>query len=114
MTNTEKGFFKYDEKNDREWFEIELNREFPYSRAAIQDYASRMGVTPRTWVLDAIVWFMHECDRQGAHGSSAPTRERTERKSVPAWRVRIAERLYEAADELSGIAHADEDENGIG
>ena len=89
-----KGFFKYDEQADREWFEIELHNGTPFSRATIQDYARCMDKTPNDWVHDALVWFMHECDRQGAHGTPTPVRKPVERKPVPAWRTRLADRLY--------------------
>ena len=64
------SFFKYDKETGREWIEIELKPGRPLSRATIQDYARCMGVKPEIWVSDALVWFMHECDRQGAHGST--------------------------------------------
>lgn len=98
-----KGFFKYDEKADREWFEIELDPGTPYSRANIQDYARSMGVKPEAWVLDGLVWWMHECDRQGAHGNhDARTTDYTPpREPVAAWRVRLSEWLYGLADRIN-------------
>lgn len=97
------GFFKYDKEANREWFEIELTPGTPYSRATIQDYARCMNRSPEDWVLDALVWFMHECDRQGAHGSQEHMYPRTERKRVAPWRTRLADRFYGWADSLAGL-----------
>ena len=98
-----KGFFKYDEAANREWFEVELTPGTPYSRATIQDYARSMNVEPENWVLDALVWFMHECDRQGAHGNfeDRTTDYRPPRAPVARWRVRVSEWLYGLADKIN-------------
>lgn len=101
-----KGFFKYDKAADREWIEIELHRSGPYTRATIQDYARCMNVSPDDWVHDALVWFMHECDRQGAHREATPVRK-LPKKPVPAWRVRLADRLYGWAMKLDGTEDDD-------
>lgn len=108
MADSRKKFFHYDEKTDREWFEIELSTQAPYSRATIQDYARCMNRTPRVWVYDALVWFMQECDRQGAHGAP-PTQAHTaeEHPHVPAWKKRLAERLYGLAMKLDGTENDD-------
>lgn len=102
------GFFKYDEANDREWFEIELKRSGPFSRARIQDYSRAMDKTPNDWVHDALVWFMHECDRQGAHGTPTPVRKPVERKPIPAWKLRLSERLYGWAMKLDDTENDDD------
>ena len=101
------GFFKYDEAADREWIEIELKPGRPLSRATIQDYARCMGVKPENWVSDALVWFMHECDRQGAHGSPTPVKKPVERKQIPPWKIRLADRLYGWAMKLDGTEEKD-------
>ena len=102
-----KGFFKYDEASGREWVEIDLQRSGPYTRATIQDYARCMNVDPRDWVYDALAWFMHECDRQGAHGSPTPVKKPVECKEIPAWKQRMADRLYGLAMKLDGTENKD-------
>ena len=97
------GCFKYDEEADREWLEIELHPDCPISRARIQDYARSTHRKPETWVSDALVWFMHECDRQGAHGSREYLYPKVEKKRVPLWRTQIADRLYGWADKIAGL-----------
>ena len=99
--------FKYNEKTNREWFMIPLYMGTPISRAWIQDYARSMDKSPDDWVQDALVWFMHECDRQGAHGSPAPVKKPVERKPIPAWRIRLADRMYGWAMKLDGSEEAD-------
>jgi len=101
------GFFKWDEKRNREWIEIELKPGRPLSRATIQDYARCMNVEPENWVQDALVWFMHECDRQGAHGRLDPPKKPSERKSVPLWKRQLADRLYGWAMKLDGSEEKD-------
>ena len=98
-----KGFFKYDEKADREWFEIELHNGTPFSRATIQDYSRCMNVNPNDWVHDGLVWWMHECDRQGAHGSQEHMFPKVEKKRVAPWRTKLADTLYGWADKLAGL-----------
>ena len=95
--------FKYNEKSDKEWFMIPLHNGCPISRAWIQDYARCMNVTADVWVQDALVWFMHECDRQGAHGSREYLYPKAEKKEIAPWRIRISETLYGWADKLAGL-----------
>jgi len=98
-----KGFFKYDETTKREWFEVELVPGNPISRAGIQDYAAGMNMEPERWVFDGLVWWMHECDRQGAHGNfQARTKDYAPpREPVARWRVRLSEWLYGLADRIN-------------
>ena len=108
MADSRKKFFHYDEKTDREWFEIELSTQAPYSRATIQDYARCMDRSPRDWVYDALVWFMQECDRQGVHGAPPTSACKAEtRPPVPAWRVRLSEFFYGLAMKLDGSENDD-------
>lgn len=99
----EKGFFKWDETAQREWFEIELKPGTPICRAWIQDYASWAHQTPREWLQDGIVAWMHECDRQGAHGVYVKEKQPQERKKIPMWRTKLADRFYGWADVLAGV-----------
>ena len=97
--------FKYNEKTDKESFVIPLKQGTPFTRARIQDYASCMDTTPDNWVQDAIVWFMHECDRQGAHGRQAaqpidPYAGYTKRAP---WRISLSECLHGLADKVVGL-----------
>ncbi len=95
--------FQYNEKTDKEWFMIPLHMGTPISRAWIQDYARSMDKTPDDWVQDALVWFMHECDRQGAHGNPQPTPVKVERTPPALWRIRVSEVLYGLADKVIGL-----------
>ena len=97
--------FKYNEKSDNEWFMIPLNNGTPMSRAWIQDYARSMNREPDEWVQDALVWFMHECDRQGAHGRQEtkpfdPYAGYTKRAQ---WRIHLSERLHGLAEKVVGL-----------
>lgn len=102
------AFFNYDKEKDREWIEIELHPGTPISRAEIQDYARCMNVKPENWVQDALVWFMHECDRQGAHTPPTPVKKPSEKAQVPQWKKQVADRLYGMAMRLDGTEDADE------
>ncbi len=95
--------FQYNEKTDKEWFMIPLHMGTPISRAWIQDYARSMDKTPDDWVQDALVWFMHECDRQGAHGNPQPAPVKVERTPPALWRIRVSEVLYGLADKVIGL-----------
>ena len=95
------SFFKYDEQNKREWFEVELFPGTLFSRATIQDYARGMGMEPKQWVDEGIAFWMGWCDKQGAHGHQEDIP--TPPPRVPAWRVRLAERFYRIADRLSSV-----------
>ncbi len=97
--------FKYNEKTDKDWFMIPLHMGTPISRAQIQDYASCMNLSPDVWVQDALVWFMHECDRQGAHGKQEeipydPYAGYTKRAQ---WRISLSEWLIGLADKIVGL-----------
>ncbi len=97
--------FVYDKEKDKEWFAIPLHMGTPFSRAWIQDYARSMGCSPDDWVEDALVWFMHECDRQGAHGKQEekpfdPYAGYTKRAR---WRIRLSEWLIGLADKIVGL-----------
>ncbi len=95
--------FRYNEKEDREWFMVPLHMGTPISRAWIQDYARSMDKSPDDWVQDALVWFMHECDRQGAHGTQDPAPVKVERMPPALWRARLSEFLYGLADKVVGL-----------
>ena len=41
--------FRYNEKEDREWFMVPLHMGTPISRAWIQDYARSMDKSPDDW-----------------------------------------------------------------
>lgn len=97
------AFFRYDEATDREWVEIDLKRHPPMSRAAIQDYAAGMGLSPRDWFVEAVVNWMKVCDAQGAHGVYDAKKPPQERKRTPLWRTRLADRLYGWADKIAGV-----------
>lgn len=94
-----KGFFKYDEKTNREWVEIDLKPDTPFSRASFQDYAAWANRSPHDWLIDGLEYWMKECDRQGAHGQyvhvPAP------KPVISRWRVRLSEWLYGLADKIS-------------
>ena len=93
------GFFKYDEKTNREWIEIEHRPGTMLSRATIQDYAAGMHMEPEYWVREGLVAWMGFCDGEGAHG--CPQDQPTPRTRVPAWRVRLAEWFYTIGDKLT-------------
>ena len=97
--------FKYNERTNEEWFMIPLFNGSVISRAGIQDYARCMNVTEDRWMEDAVVWFMHECDRQGAHGQmelkpADPLAGYTKRAP---WRINLSERLHGLADKVVGL-----------
>ena len=52
--NKYSSYFKYDEGTGREWIEVELSREPPFSVATIQDYARWANRSPEDWVCDAL------------------------------------------------------------
>ena len=95
--------FKYDKTADQDWLCIPIKNGNPVSRAGIQDYARCTNRSPDDWVNDALVWFMHECDRQGAHGSQNYLFPKVERKRVAPWRTKLADRLYGLADSVAGL-----------
>ena len=97
--------FKYNEKTDKEWFMIPLHMGTPISRAWIQDYARSTDRSPDDWVQDALVWFMHECDRQGAHGKQEeiPSDPYAGCTKLSPWRIRLSEWLYGLAEAVVGF-----------
>ena len=93
----------------RDFMKIYLTPGTPVSRATLQDYAGWANRNVYDWVLDAIVWFEHECDRQGAHAE----REREFEAALAVekaqyehehptheWRKRLAERLMILAEKI--------------
>jgi hypothetical protein len=100
--------FKYNEKTDKEWFMIPLHNGSPLSRAWIQDYARCMNVTEDAWVQDALVWFMHECDRQGAHGKKddTPVDPYAGYTKRAQWRISLSEWLHGLAEKVVGFEDA--------
>ena len=92
------GYFKYDEQTGREWIEVELQPGSVFSRATIQDFSGCMGMEPKEWIEEGLYTWMRICERDGAHGCTQD--QPTPRPRVPAWRVRLAERLYTWADRL--------------
>ncbi len=100
--------FKYDKAEDQDWFCFPIHNGNPISRAWIQDYARCMNRSPDDWVIDAIVWFMHECDRQGAHGTpeEIPTNPHAGYTKTAPWRLRLSEFLYGLAEKVVGFTDA--------
>lgn len=93
----------------RDWIKIYLTPGTPVSRATLQDYAACMGRSVDEWAVDALVWFEHECDRQGAHpeyerefeAALAVEKAQYEREHpTPRWRRRLAEWLMIAAEKI--------------
>lgn len=89
--------------NERDSFVLMLNDEGPISRARLQEYARMCDRDVDAWLVDAIVWFMHECDRQFAPCAQPDVRgEDSTRERTPEWRLRIADTLHTMAERVAG------------
>ena len=89
--------------NERDYFTLYLSDAGPISRARLQDYARKCERSVDDWLVDAIEWFMHECDRQfDAVAQADIPRTDTEIERPPEWRLRLADSLHTMAERVAG------------
>ena len=93
-----------EEQNAREAVTFELPKRGPVSWDTLTRCAREAGMSLEDWVADALANYVRFHDsqiHQQQREAFGDPEIHTKRKRIPAWRLRVAERMYTWADRLT-------------